>query len=227
MTFKERILHNATFLKRLAERGYSFTNNDDDNHLHFLRSSNDIDEILTISIWDRVSFRASTLIYSKVLGMQYQDLGLYLDELPNSADAGVAVLSVDLLWLRWNEAPSMIDVYRNDYSYVADSGMQRFFEDMDTVGKDFLLKIATPLAMADFLMHIEKYPISTKLGGGPGSRDPFMFATILYLHCGQSEKARVAFDCGLSRLPNPDPDVVWKIRKYNNYRKRGELLSLF
>jgi len=58
--------------------------------------------------------------------------------MPSLEGNSIGVLSVELLWLRWNNNPDLMQNYRDDYRKSFQSGCMRFFEDLDTFGIPFI-----------------------------------------------------------------------------------------
>ncbi|MDR3483169.1 MAG: hypothetical protein P4L91_20930 [Burkholderiaceae bacterium] len=226
-TFRSEILGNDLLISGLRARGFVLSEFDsgDENRCSFMRLGHaDIHVVLLISIWDDGSFRCALIISSMFVSKVFHRCGLFLD-LSNfpTENRPEGVLTVELLWLKWNDNP---EIAQSDdkYSLKGQDGVRRLLEDLDTLGQAFISSVATPQQLADFLLKLDEYPARIKWGGKPGSADPFIFAAILYIEAGEKVKARAALARGLREYDFPEPRLHWQTCRQNDFKKRRELL---
>jgi hypothetical protein len=150
--------------------------------------------------------------------------GLFINGQQTPIDEPRTVISVDLLWLRWNRNPERTTECRDDYEFGAERGVQRFFEDLDTAGQDFIKGASAPRTMADLLSGLDKYPCRTTLGGKPVSVHPHIYAAIFYMQLGDHARAKEVLDQGWREHQYPVPRQYWQSIKVQQYQTRRLLL---
>src|SRR5262245_59134483 len=78
------------------------------------------------------------LMGSRYVNRVMHSLGLFIDETITPIEEHQTIIAVDLVWLRWNRSPERAAECRYDYQFGTTRGVHRFFEDLDTVGRDFV-----------------------------------------------------------------------------------------
>lgn len=168
--------------------------------------------------------RVGLLLGSREVSRAMHSLGLFLGEGVSPVEDHEVVVAVELLWLRWNREPERAEEYENDYQFGTERGVRRFFEDLDTVGQDFIAAVTTPRAMADLLSNLDRYPCHISWGGKPGSVFPYIYATILYMQLGDKARAKEVLDQGWREHQFPKPRQEWQNVQMLNYQTRRMIL---
>jgi hypothetical protein len=151
-------------------------------------------------------------------------LGLFINDGITPCGEPETVVAVDLLWLRWNRNPERAVEYEHDYLFGTERGVQRFFEDLDEVGQDFVNAVAAPRAMADLLANLDEYPRRISWGGPPLSVRPHIYAAILYMQLGDNARAREVLDKGWREHQYPAPREYWQSVQRQEYQTRRLIL---
>jgi hypothetical protein len=205
----------------MRDRGYRLRDSDDENHCVFYPESKArIFPTILLSQWDENTFRSGIILCSQDVTEEFFEKDLWLDKAPSLEEDSVDVLSVSLLWLRWNNNPSSMSNYRDDYRKSFEFGCVRFFEDLDIFGTPFISSLSTPDSLAKTLENIDEYPINIKQGGKPRSTDPFIYSAILYMRNDKIIQAQEALQKGKLKYACANPDIEWQHRRSLNYNER-------
>lgn len=228
--FTDKIIGNYKLVSGLVNRGYTLSppgddDDDDPNRCTFVTNVlTDVSIEVIISIWDKHHFQCSLIVCSKTVTDEFQKLDLFIGEPSNFENSPISTLTVDLLWLRWNEDPEAAKLNKEKYSYVEENLIDRFFEDFDTVGMAFVQQVNTDCKLSKVLEHIESYPARVKWGGRPISSDPLMYAAILYMRTGSREKSLSILDRGLKDFSFEEPGLPWQVRRFKIFQERRRLI---
>lgn len=132
----------------------------------------------------------------------------------------IGILSVELLWLRWDNNPDLMQNYRDDYRKSFESGGVRFFEDLDIFGIPFISSLSNPRLFAKTLENIDEYSVAMRQGGKPRSADPFIYSAILYMRNGEIAQAQEVLKKGELKYACANPDIEWQHRRSLTYNER-------
>lgn len=164
------------------------------------------------------------LVGSRNVNRLMHSLGLFINVPATPIEEHETVIAVDLIWLRLNHDPNRIAECKDDYKFGTEHGVQRFFEDLDTVGRDFINEVSEPHAMADLLSNLDKYPCRTHYGGKPVSVAPHVYAAIFYMHLGEKVRAKEVLDQGWREHQYPAPREYWQNVQLQAYQTRRLLM---
>jgi hypothetical protein len=227
MNLKRRLKRATQLMAGLEARAFKYEQmpDEDPSHLPFVKYiSDELSLRLLISVWDANRIRLSLMLASASVTKVFHRLDLFFDEPAWAIDRPDVVLSVQLLWLRWNHAPEQAMAYKQDYELSTEHGSQRALEDLDTVGQAFVDSVSTPHALAQCLMTLEGYPCRIKWGGKPGSVDRYIYAAILFLQAGDKQAAQTALDKGLHEYDTPAPRAHLENLRLQKFQARRVLL---
>ena len=221
----KKVESNKFLMDGIKERGYIGEKLKLDNRYIFSKEINaELSLSLLFSPWIENSLRVSIMINSIAVTRYFHELGLYLDLPEPESDRPTGVISVELLWLRWNQEPSQAKNYETDYVIGTERGTQRVFEDLDSVGQDYYSAISTPQALAEHLNNINHYPCRIKSGGKPVSNNPYIYAAILFLCANDAQQAQKALDEGWREYDVPSPRAYWQEVRREEFQARKQLL---
>lgn len=221
MKFTNWIKNKSSLISGMRDRGYRLCASDDENHCVFYPEIRlKIFPKITLSQWDESTFRSAIILCSRDVAEEFREKDLWLDEMPGLEGNSIGVLSVELLWLRWNNNPDLIQNYRDDYRKSFESGCMRFFEDLDTFGIPFISSLSRPYPLANTLENIDEYPANIMQGGKPRSADPFIYSAILSMRNGEIAQAKEALKKGELKYACVNPDIEWQHRRSLNYQER-------
>jgi hypothetical protein len=223
MEFQDSIILNEKLIDGLKDRSYSLIGFSDEQMAVFSNEAKEFPIEIFISRWDGARSIGSLNICSRSVTEQFFEYQLFFDQTPHEP---IGVLGVDLLWLRWNEDPANAESRKYDYALSTEDGLKRFFYDLDTVGKSFLDSVSAPLDLALMLENLEKYPVRIKWGGKPRSADPLLYSAMLFLQCDERVHAKEVYEMGIQKYGCAPSDAEWKVRRIQDFLRRGELLKL-
>lgn len=222
--FISRIQEAPGLVAGLEDSGYKGELLEADDRYLFVKDLNDEFVLqLLLSPQREKSISVGMLIASAVVKRAMHSFNLFLDDPVTSIDSPEVVLAVDLLWLRWNGEPERAPLYKFDYGFGT-QGVDRLFEDLNTVGRDFVDRVTTLDGMAEMLVNIMDYPTRIKWGGAPRSVEPYMYSSILFLSLGDRQRMKAALDKGLCEYETTEPRSDWQNRRLRNLRMRTALL---
>lgn len=226
-SFERKLRCTTHLMAGLEERGFVYETNatQDENHISFLKGiGSDIFVRLQFSIRGKEGVGVSLMMASMGVTDAFHRLGLFLDTPAWPVNYADTVLSVDLLWLRWNfEANSALG-NRADYQLGSDGNALQLLKDLDTVGQYFIDSVVTPELLAKCLLNIDRYPCHIKWGGKPVSANPYVYAAILFLQAGCREAARATLEAGLREYDTATPRSYFESVRLQKFQSRRVLL---
>jgi hypothetical protein len=210
----------------LEQRGYRGGFRDSEEHyLYEKEITDDLALKLLFTKKGDTLGQVGLLLGSLYINRVMHSLGLFIDEQTTPVEEHEIVIAVDLLWLRWNHTPERATECKYDYKFgTDDNGVQRFSEDLDTVGQDFVNGVSSPRAMADLLAGLDNYPCRTEWGGKPVSVRPHIYAAIFYIGLGDNARAKEVLDQGWRKYQSPAPRQYWQSIRLQEYQTRRLLL---
>jgi hypothetical protein len=210
----------------LRQRGFhGGLRDDEEDYLYRKRVTDDLALKLLFTKKGDTLGEVGLLLGSLSINRVMHSLGLFIDERIPPIGEHQTVVAVDLIWLRGNHSPERASKCKYDYTFGIDNhAVQRFFEDLDTVGQDFVNGVSSPRAMADLLAGLDKYPCRIEWGGKPVSVRPYIYAAIFYMELGDNARAKEVLDEGWRKYQTPAPRQYYQSIRLKEYQTRRLLL---
>lgn len=227
LKFRSAFRSEGVISKKLISKKYRYINykTNDKNHFLFGREYNsDLDVSILFSFQQENICNAAIMLGSRSVKNFYSTSVLPWQGIPLEIDRPVTIVAVDLVWLRLNCNPADAAIYKNDYDYSCNAGIERIFFDLESVGEEFIGKFKNKISQAQMLMNLDNYIRNVDWGGDPKSVSPYIYSAILFIVAGDLESARIALDKGLITYATEVPRPVWEDVRLTEFQLQRSIL---